>query len=55
MLFIGDSITDYRAAQNAKMDFIFLSKWSGVNNWTDFLNEETLVLDSLSDLITLFD
>ena len=54
-IFIGDSITDYKAAKNANMDFIFLSKWSGVTNWADFLNEESIVLDSLGDLITLFD
>jgi len=53
-LFIGDSITDFKAAKNANMEFIFLSKWSGISNWKDFLNEEDLVLDSLSDLITLF-
>ena len=54
-LFIGDSITDYKAAKNANMDFIFLSKWSGVTNWTDFLDDKSLVLDTLGDLITLFD
>ena len=54
-LFIGDSITDCKASQNANMNFIFLSKWSGVANWSDFLNKESLVLDSLGDLTTLFD
>ena len=54
-LFIGDSITDFKASQNANMNFIFLSKWSGVANWSDFLNKESLVLDSLGDLTTLFD
>jgi len=53
-LFIGDSITDFKASKNANMEFIFLSKWSGISNWKDFLNEENLVLDSLGDLITLF-
>ena len=53
-LFIGDSITDFKASKNANMEFIFLSKWSGISNWKDFLNEEYLVLDSLGDLITLF-
>jgi HAD superfamily hydrolase (TIGR01549 family) len=54
-LFIGDSITDYKAAKNANMSFIFLTKWSGVSNWVDFLDEESLVMDSLADLITLLD
>jgi phosphoglycolate phosphatase-like HAD superfamily hydrolase len=54
-LFIGDSITDFKASKNAKMDFVFLTKWSGINNWEDFLDEESLILDSLSGLLTFFD
>jgi HAD superfamily hydrolase (TIGR01549 family) len=31
-LFIGDSMYDYQAATKAKMDFVFLSRWSDVPN-----------------------
>ena len=54
-LFIGDSITDYKAAKNAGMDFIFLRKWSGVSNYNEFLDEQVLVFESINNLITLFD
>ena len=54
-LFIGDSITDYKASQKADMSFVFLTKWSGVANWSDFLNDEELVLDSLDDLLNFLD
>ncbi len=47
-LFLGDSMYDYQAAKNAHIDFIFLSKWTEVNNWEiKFLN------DSYSDLSEL--
>ena len=54
-LFIGDSVTDFKASQNANMNFIFLTKWSGISNWADFLNKDSLIMDSLGDLINLFD
>ena len=54
-LFIGDSITDFKASQNANMSFVFLTKWSGVSNWEDFLDDKSLILDSLGDLIEFFD
>ena len=39
---------DYQAAKNANIDFVFLSKWTEVNNWENkFLN------DSYSDLSEL--
>jgi HAD superfamily hydrolase (TIGR01549 family) len=47
-LFLGDSMYDYQAASVAQMDFIFLSKWTEVENWKDeFLN------NSCSDLSEL--
>ena len=32
-LFLGDTVLDYESAKNAKMDFIFLSKWTEVKDW----------------------
>ena len=47
-LFLGDSMYDYQVASVAQMDFIFLSKWTEVENWKDkFLN------NSCSDLSEL--
>ena len=51
-LFLGDSMYDYQAAKTAKMDFIFISKWTEVKNWkkwiceneiTNFVNIESIV------------
>lgn len=35
-LFLGDSKYDYQAANAAGLDFIFLSKWSEVENWEEW-------------------
>ena len=32
-LFLGDSMYDYQAANTAKIDFIFISKWTEVKDW----------------------
>ena len=47
-LFLGDSMYDYQAAKTAKIDFIFLSKWTEVNNWeSEFSNNAYLDLTAL--------
>jgi hypothetical protein len=39
---------DYQAAKTAKIDFIFLSKWTEVNNWeSEFSNNAYLDLTAL--------
>jgi len=47
-LFLGDSMYDYQAAKTAKIDFIFLSKWTEANNWeSEFSNNAYLDLTAL--------
>lgn len=41
-LFLGDSKYDYRAAMNAKLDFIFLAKWSEVEDCSTWLRENNI-------------
>ena len=49
-LFLGDSMYDYQAAKNAKIDFIFLSKWTEVNDWKGKFSIINTYMD-LSDLV----
>jgi phosphoglycolate phosphatase-like HAD superfamily hydrolase len=47
-LFLGDSMYDYQAATTAKIEFIFLSKWTEVIDWKDkFSNSAYLSLTAL--------
>jgi phosphoglycolate phosphatase-like HAD superfamily hydrolase len=47
-LFLGDSMYDYQAATTAQMDFIFLSKWTEVEDWEDkFSNNSYIDISSL--------
>ncbi len=41
-LFLGDSKYDYRAAMSAKLDFMFLSKWSEVEDRSTWLRENNI-------------
>lgn len=50
-LFLGDSKYDYKAASNAKLDFVFLSQWSEVNDIEGWCEEEGIV--SYSNLKSL--
>ena len=36
-LMFGDSVGDYEAAQGAGLDFCFVSDWTEVENWKDFV------------------
>ena len=50
-LFLGDSMYDYQAATAAQIDFIFLSKWTEVENWENMITDyKILTLPSLNDL-----
>lgn len=42
-LFLGDSKYDYGAAQNANIDFIFMSDWSEVENWDQWCSINGIV------------
>ena len=41
-LFLGDSKYDYKAAQAAKMDFVFVSGWTEVDDWEEFCTANDL-------------
>jgi len=42
-LFLGDSKYDYQAAIQAGLDFIFLSGWSEVSSWQEWVKEKNIV------------
>lgn len=41
-LFMGDSKYDYVAASSAGLDFIFVSQWTDLPDWENFVTEESL-------------
>lgn len=47
-LFLGDSQYDYKAANSAKLDFVFLSNWTEVTNWENWCN--TLNIQNIASL-----
>ena len=50
-LFLGDSKYDYASAQHAGLDFVFLSGWSEVKGWQEWVNTNGIKhSDSLTDL-----
>ncbi len=52
-VFIGDSKYDYRAARRAGLDFLFLSDWSEVEEWNEWVSRESLMsCSSLSELVS---
>ncbi len=51
-LFIGDSKYDHQSSTGAGLDFVFLSDWTEVKDWSDYCEDNNLnVLNKLSDLI----
>lgn len=51
-IFLGDSRYDYEAAHRAGIDFLFVSKWTEVHDWNEFIASRQLrAIESLSDLI----
>ena len=53
-LFIGDSKYDYISASSVDIDFLFLSSWSEVKDWQEFVTKEKINhLPSLVSLETL--
>lgn len=54
-LFLGDSKYDYKAARHAGLDFLFLSDWSEVQDWQDWVNTNNLDhVNFLADLNKAF-
>ncbi len=50
-LFLGDSKYDYQAASAAGLDFVFLSGWSEVERWEEWINQKKITsVTSLSEL-----
>ncbi|KHJ49881.1 HAD family hydrolase [Vreelandella venusta] len=50
-LFLGDSKYDYQAACAAGLDFVFLSGWSEVERWEEWINQKKITsVTSLSEL-----
>ncbi len=51
-LFVGDSKYDYASSSNAGLDFIFVSKWSEISFWEEWVQSNNLkFVDSLSCLV----
>ena len=42
-LFLGDSKYDFKAADKAGLDFIFISEWSEFNNWESFTRLNSII------------
>lgn len=52
-LFLGDSKYDYQAAKSANLDFVFLTKWSEVQDYQSWLEKNNLCsLNSIASIIT---
>ena len=52
-LFVGDSRYDYQAAMVAGLDFVFLSDWTDVEDWSKFCDSHGIeVLGRIGDLIS---
>lgn len=51
-LFLGDSKYDYKAAQSARLDFLFLTGWTEVKNHQDWCRKNNVyVVNNLKSLI----
>ncbi|MFG6604745.1 MULTISPECIES: HAD family hydrolase [unclassified Sulfitobacter] len=50
-LFLGDSTYDYRASHAAGIDFVFVSGWSELPDWAEFIRKEKISsVSSISEL-----
>ncbi|MCX8486442.1 MAG: HAD hydrolase-like protein [Crocinitomicaceae bacterium] len=45
-IFFGDSTYDYRAAKSANLDFVFVSGWSELENWTEWVSVNKIIHQS---------
>ena len=52
VLFLGDSKYDHEVARKAKLDFLFVSGWSGFKDWQNYCNRNKIPsIESLCDLL----
>ena len=52
VLFLGDSRYDHEVSRKAKLDFLFVSGWSGFEDWQDYCNRNKIPsIKSLCDLL----
>ena len=50
-LLIGDSKYDYFAAKDQNIEFVFLSCWTELNNWKEFVKDEKIFsVSNLDDI-----
>lgn len=53
ILFLGDSKYDYEVSCEFHMDFVFVSQWTNLPNWNEFVKTENLLsIDCLGSLLT---
>jgi HAD superfamily hydrolase (TIGR01549 family) len=51
-LYIGDSKYDYAAAKANELDFLFVSDWTDIKEWRDFVKTQNLgYTQSISDIL----
>lgn len=51
-VFVGDSLTDYQAATQAGLDFVFVSRWTEMPGWQAFFADKPVrICDGLDDLL----
>jgi HAD superfamily hydrolase (TIGR01549 family) len=54
-LFLGDSKYDLRAAQNAGIEFVFVSKWTELEDWRQFISYSRIpAIHELGQLMQFF-
>lgn len=54
-LFIGDSRYDHVVSTNAGLDFVFVSDWTDLADWRNYVSEHHLsTITALSDLLSLY-
>lgn len=41
-LFVGDSKYDFQSARNASFDFVFISQWTEVDGWSNWIEKENI-------------
>lgn len=41
-IFLGDSKYDFKAAQHAQLDFVFLNSWTEVKDWNEFCQKSDI-------------
>lgn len=51
IVFLGDSLYDYKCSCEFELDFVFLHKWTEFKEWNDFFSDKAVtIVSSLQDL-----